>query len=384
VFVHRARQLFLHLRWGGDLRGWLLAPPRARLRERGRLVAAVLEGAWRNPPPPLALSTAELSLVGPLLLATGTAGLAWRRVCASSHIERSVVETLRQAFRAHVLENAVHAHQLGEVTARLRAAGVPALLGKGWAIARLYPEPGLRPYGDLDFYVAPDAHAAALAAIHGAGLPLAPVDLHRGFSDLDELGAEALVARARTVPLKEGEGELSVFGPEDHLRLLCLHGLRHGLSRPLWLCDVAVALETRPAEFDWDLLLGGHRRRAEAVLSALGLAHELLGARTDGTPVAERRLPPWLVPAVERQWGAGSGWRDPMALVLRRHRGVLRELRRHWPNAIEATVGVRAPLNDFPRLPFQLAFTAVRAARWAASVPTALLRARMRRATTAV
>ncbi len=218
------------------------------------------------------------------------------------------------------------------------------------------------------------AHAAALAALREPAVPPGPVDLHRGFSDLDDLGGESLFARSRTVDL--GGGQVSLFSPEDHLRLLCLHGLRHGLSRPLWLCDVAVALESRPENFDWDRLVSGERRRAEAVACALGLAQKLLGARVEGTPVAGCRLPPWLVPAVLRQWGSGSGWREPMSLFLRRPAGVLRELRRHWPNPIEATVGVGAPFNGFPRLPLQLASAAVRVARFALGLPVELWRAR--------
>jgi len=140
--------------------------------------------------------------------------------------------------------------------------------------------------------------------------------------------------------------------------------------------NAAVALESRPEDFDWDRLVSGERRRAEAVACALGLAQELLGARVEGTPVAGRRLPPWLVPAVLRQWGSGSGWREPMSLFLRRPAGVLQELRRHWPNPIEATVGVGAPFNGFPRLPFQLASAAVRVARFALGLPVELWRAR--------
>jgi hypothetical protein len=315
-----------------------------------------------------------LGEIGPLLLATGAAGLAWRRVRASSGLEPSpAVERLRHAFRAHVLESAVHAHQLGEVTALLRAAKVPVLVGKGWAIARLYPEPGLRPYGDLDLYVTPQAYAAALAALRRPAVPPGPVDLHLGFADLDDLGGEtALFARSRTAALHDVE--VALFGPEDHLRLLCLHALRHGLSRPLWLCDVAVALESRLEVLDWDRILGGNRRRAKAVAWTIGLAHELLGARVEGTPVAGCRLASWLVPAVLRQWGSGSGWREPMASFLRRPRGALAELRKHWPNPIEATVGVRAPFDDFPRLPFQVAFAAVRGARFGFRLPAELWR----------
>lgn len=361
----------MHLQRGGRLRRWLLAPERSRLLERGRLVAALLEGSWRDPPPAPGLSTAELSEIGPLLLATGMAGLAWRRLRACSELESSpVIEILRQAFRAHVLESAVHAHQLGEVMALMRTAKIAVLVGKGWAVARLYPEPGLRPYGDLDLYVTPQTHAAAHATLRRPVVPPGPVDLHRGFSDLDDLGEETLFSRSRTVAL--GSGQVPLFGPEDHLRLLCLHGLRHGLSRPLWLCDVAVALESRPPDFDWDRLRAGDRGRAQAVACALGLAQELLGARVEGIPAPRCALPSWLVPAVLRQWGSGSGWREPMASFLRRPAGVLRELRGHWPNPIEATMGLRAPFDDFPRLPLQLAFAAARAARFGRRLPAEL------------
>ncbi len=42
--------------------------------------------------------------------------------------------------------------------------------------------------------------------------------------------------------------DVRVPGLEDHLGILCLHLLHHGAFRPLWLCDIAAALETRPAE----------------------------------------------------------------------------------------------------------------------------------------
>jgi hypothetical protein len=54
-----------------------------------------------------------------------------------------------------------------------------------------------------------------------------------------------------------------------------------------------------------------------------------------------------------------------MAGHLRSPAAALRELPRHWPNPVEATAGVRAPFNELPRLPFQLAFTVVRVARFA-------------------
>jgi hypothetical protein len=37
----------------------------------------------------------------------------------------------------------------------LRGAGIEPVLVKGWAVARLYPEVGLRPYSDVDICVPP-------------------------------------------------------------------------------------------------------------------------------------------------------------------------------------------------------------------------------------
>src|SRR5262249_11103226 len=150
-------------------------------------------------------------------------------------------------------------------------------------------------------------------ALRGAVAEVGVVDLHRGLADgsmafalLNDHPLEALYERSQLVAL--GEVNVHVLGPEDHLRLLCLHMLGHGAHRPLWLCDVAIVLESRPPDFDWELCLSGDRRRSDWVACALGLAHHLLGAEIAGTPVEERarRLPRWLIPTVLRQWEVGS------------------------------------------------------------------------------
>jgi hypothetical protein len=164
-----------------------------------------------------------------------------------------------------------------------------------------------------------------------------------------------LYARSQLVQL--GEVDVRILGPEDHLRLLCLHLLRHGADRPLWLCDIGVALESRPADFDWDYCMSGSRRRSEWVACALGLAHHLLGARLDNVPAAWRayNLPHWLVPAVLRQWARESSRPSTLALADLRHPGrVFHQLREHWPNPIEATMRLRGKPNNVPRLPIQL------------------------------
>ncbi|HYX40092.1 MAG TPA: nucleotidyltransferase family protein, partial [Pyrinomonadaceae bacterium] len=192
----------------------------------------------------------------------------------------------------------------------------------------------------------------------------------------------ALHARGETVLI--GEARVRVLAPEDHLRLLCVHLLRHGAWRPLWLCDVAAAIETRAALFDWSRVLEGDQRRARWVGCAVGLAHKLLGARVEGTPfeAESRKLPRWLVPEVLKQWEtpfpaqqAPMRYRAPMRKYVRRPRGLWRDLLNRWPNPIEATVRVGGPFNELPRWPFQLANCVKRAARFLGGTDRPVLKA---------
>jgi hypothetical protein len=161
-----------------------------------------------------------------------------------------------------------------------------------------------------------------------------------------------------------------VLAPEDQLRHLCLHLWRHGASRPLWLCDIAAALESVPRNFDWEYFFRGDRRRSEWVSYALCLAHELLGAQVDEIPAARRieQLPTWMVPAVFRRWQVGRGHIGtlPAAAYLRHPAGLLKALRLRWPDPIQATVNLKGPFDERPRLPFQLAECARRSVRFLA------------------
>ena len=67
------------------------------------------------------------------------------------------------------------------------AEGIEAVLVKGWAIARRYPDRALRPYGDLDVCVRPDSHARAAAVLARiASLDGPFVDLHSGFTRIGQ------------------------------------------------------------------------------------------------------------------------------------------------------------------------------------------------------
>jgi len=321
----------------------------------GGLAAGALSSAWRPSPPPLALTAGELSEVEPVLLGAGAGGLGWGRIRGSGLESTPAGAAFHQAYRHQALAYLLRRTRIAEVVQRLRGVGIEPIMGKGWAVARLYPEPGLRPCGDIDLYVGRQDYAAAALALRGEIGEL--VDLHCGFAELDDRDEAELRARSRLAGA--GEVTVRVFGPEDHLRLIALHALRHGLLRPLWLCDVAVALESAAGDFDWDYFARGRRRRADWVFVALEAAHAILGARIEGIAAGRRRvrLPRWLVPAVLRDWGAArppQGARVPIADLLRQPGALCRALLLRWPNAIEATIGLGRSFNELPRLPLQI------------------------------
>lgn len=319
---------------------------------RGRLLGKVLAGTWRPVPPPPSFSEAELTQIVPLLIKTKTAGLAWRRVRHGQGTP--LISQLRRAVRLDSLSVTIWEQKIGHAVARLRSAGIEPLLVKGWAVGRLYPDRCLRPYGDLDLVVRPDQRAAAATTLLGPGSPLVPIDLHEGLAALDDRRLDDLYRRSQLVTM--GDVDVRILAPEDHLRLLCLHFLKHRGRWPLSLCDIGVFLEALPREFDWDYCLSGPRRRSDWVVCVLALAHRVLGASLDGVPEpARKRHPPfWLAPAVFRAWGEGDQPRPeirPIAYHLRTRRELWNAIRHRWPTAIEAVFPARGPVTN--AVPFQ-------------------------------
>jgi len=336
-------------------------------------MAQLLAGAWRASPPPPVSSPGELAEIAPLLLRSGAGALAWWRIRDSGLQATPFAQEFQHDYRFHALHAALHERGLKQIIRLLRVCAVEPVLVKGWAIARHYPETGLRQYSDFDLCVLPDHFAAAKAALKSFESQGYNVDLHLGFGKFFDWRTDDIFSRSQLVSLDDLE--VRVLSAEDHLRFLCIHLLRHGVVRPLWLCDIAVLLETQPDDFDWDKCLGPSRQHADWVACAVGLAHQLLGAEVEGTPIARRaqKLPRWLVPAVLKAWGTPFRSLLPLALSLRqpmnRFRGMLEELPRHWPNPIEATMTLKGPFNELPRLPFQVGHVFSRTAAQLAQLP---------------
>ena len=206
---------------------------------------------------------------------------------------------------------------------------------------------------DTDVCVAPERLAEAARRLTENARFLGAVDLHEGVADLQDRSWEEILRRSRTAVI--GPVQARLLGPEDQLRHLCLHLMRHGAYRPLWLCDIAAALEAAAPDFDWPYFLSGARRLTAWVRCALGLARQLLGARTSAPARLARtfRTPGWMCDVALHQWGMGARSIDstPWADYLRGAGGLRRLLRDRWNdlNLIDRFMawGWR-PLPDWP------------------------------------
>lgn len=354
---------------------------------RGQLISKILTRSWRSSPEAVQLSPQELMEITPLLLESGAGALAWWKIRKSTTRDTAETRQLQQAYYKHSIQASLYDVLVSQVAGILNTAEVEFVLAKGWAVARVYPEPGLRPYGDIDLYVRPDHYSRAAAAIAaaevsseaiaitGADLAVWPVDLHRGCAELAERSFEAIYQRSERAVV--GNADIRILAPEDHLRLLCIHMLRHGASRPLWMCDLAAIVEMLPAGFNWKYLLSGSVKHRDWILCALGLAITLVGARLSDGEITRRaiEMPEWLREAVLQEWSEPKiphGARSAMRVYLRHPRGLLRALWLRWPNPVEATVRTGAAFSNWPRLPFQVFDCVIRSIRFLMQLPMSL------------
>lgn len=320
----------------------------------GRIIATVLQGAWRPSPPQPAYSDQELAKAVPFLLAGGCGALAWNGLRHSSLSSSTSASKLRQAMRAIAARNLRYEDRLAKLLPALERARVGFVLIKGWALAPLYAGPELRPFGDIDLCVAPGEFDAAHQIVGNT----CDLDLQAGLRDLPDRSWDIVLQHSRLASLR-GE-PVRVLGAEDQLRHLCLHQARHGCWRPLWLCDVAAALENIGVDFDWNYCLAGDRRMTAWVLSIISSAQQFFGANTKQPVPFELSPNAWLQEEILASWGASrsgdSHTRDDHPLVhsLARPWRLGTALARRWPNRIEGLFKARGfPDSRWPSILLQ-------------------------------
>jgi hypothetical protein len=339
---------------------------RALKRSRGALLARLLCRAWRRPPLSAPdLSTIELAQILDPLLESGTGPLAWWRIRGSKLAHTPAAERLHTAYRIESLKAAERAVRIGPLIEKFRSCGVEPILMKGWSLARLYPEAGLRPYDDVDLIVPREQVQTIAPLLDDHDAPRVDLE-HDQISRFDYRTWNDLFRRS--VLVRIGESEVRVLSEEDQLRTQCIHFLKHGGQGPLSLCDTALLVESRASDFNWDACLGEGRKQRSWIACALLLAHRLLGMRLEGIPLDFHAgaLPGWVVETVMEQWGTTPRvHRRAFQSYLRRPAQIREAIADRWPpNPIVATLTSGACFGAWPPPLLQVANVLARLGRW--------------------
>jgi hypothetical protein len=294
-----------------------------------------------------------------ILIRGGVLPLLWH--CYRLHADElsdAAARICREAYLTSCAQAIQHEAELQRIAEALHDARIRSVLLKGWSVSRLYPEVGLRPSGDIDLWIDPGQHADAERIVRSLA-PRCDVDLHhdqlRRFEDRSfaEVYSTCETIALNSVPV-------TVLPREDQVRFLCLHFLKHGGWRAIWLCDIAQTLRSCDHTFDWSLCLGTNARYAGWIASTLSLARELLGADLpSGAPPSLSAGPPlWYTRAVLREWGTPGKLTAPALSFLREspHRPsvVYSFFRGRWRNPVQAAVECNGSFGRAPGWCYQL------------------------------
>lgn len=279
----------------------------------------LLKRAWRNEKRQFKGNLA-LSEVANNLISVGVGTLVWNRF-RDNAIPAGT--EYGQLFFAAAARNAIRFNAqltfIQTLNRSLKQSNIPHVFIKGLALGSYYASPQSRPVGDIDLCCGKERYEDAVnevarltgnsplrigeksTTLHMRGDRLSSfisVDVHKSLSayELDD-SALKMAKKVWTFGL-----ELPTLSEEEHLRLICLHFLKHGGWRPIWLCDVAAMAESLPSDFDWDRCMKDERT-AHYVSTVLELSRRILGAEFEmAGRYRPASLPDWLTPEVLRQW----------------------------------------------------------------------------------
>lgn len=254
-----------------------------------------------------------------------------------------------------LLKLKVQEKRLNDVWKKFTDADLTPILIKGWATAIFYPNPAERLYVDFDLVFDPGEFEKAQEFSRVSEMGIA-IDFHNGPRHLDSFSFAQLYQNS---VLKEcGEGFVRVPSDEDHLRIICVHWLNDGGADKEKLWDIYYAVRNRRSDFDWEKCLSvvdGKRRFW--VICAIGLACRYLNLPSDDLPFADefKRIPKWVYRTVEREWKSDVKLL-PLHYFLKDKKELWKQIKKRIPpNPIQATIEVNGPINNFPRIYYQLA-----------------------------
>jgi hypothetical protein len=222
-----------------------------------------------------------------------------------------------------------HQEALRAIASAFEGQRLPFILLKGEAISKvLYPQDGLRPYGDIDLLIRREGYEAAKAILKELGFqirhPTTEAERRRLFGEIefDKEGPISLTVDLHWDTLMASWEPRSIFSePEtwaslDQLRLgncaipilkgealllyLSVHfAFHHVFDGLLLLCDLFLVLKRGAEWFDWDrvIALADRCQCRHALYYALFFAKALMNAQVP-SQVLDRLRPPSVIRAI--------------------------------------------------------------------------------------
>lgn len=261
----------------------LLLCSRGAMTEEAKARASVL--SWSNLDWDYILETSIAHGVAPLLY-WGLGQLKQSTDC-DPKIPVSAEAELAKLFRGNQSRNQRLFRVIDDIVGTFESAGVPALGLKDVQLAKeVYPDPGLRPMGDIDILIHRDNYETATNCLRDLGFtPLPSADIpytlkyawgqhfrrasdeiwidlqwnvvqrewdvyHEGNFDFE---LERLWRGAKSMQL--GTHTILVPNPEDMLFHLCLHLEGHCYSELILFCDIIELIRHYEHQLDWAYLI---------------------------------------------------------------------------------------------------------------------------------
>jgi hypothetical protein len=226
-------------------------------------------------------------------------------------IPPGALKLARSEFERNAFHCIANAAELLQVLNEFEKAGIAALPFKGVVLgASAYGDLTARTAGDLDVLIYYRDLLRATRILKGRGYELTTKVLEDGSPEADNyfeyhfhrasdgmvlelrwrleltqpryrynLGMDWVWPRRRTVKL--AGADVPNFDAVSGLLMLCMHGSKHVWSRLIWICDVAMLLESEP-ELDWNSAQREAKRVGLWRCLALGV---LLAQRVSGAKV---------------------------------------------------------------------------------------------------
>ncbi|MDO8670340.1 MAG: nucleotidyltransferase family protein [Dehalococcoidia bacterium] len=268
----------------------------------------------------------------PLLVAAQAHGLGplvyWHLSASRAEVPPLVWRGLEGIYLRHRQANRMRIRELGAILTAFEAVGISAIVLKGAALAHMiYPEPGLRPLGDVDILVEKAqvkqarkvlttlGFVVAMASDPAADKHLVFVKTVDGFQVVVELHYHLLAASHRTTATLDpkinspfafimGEQTAFTLGREAMLWHLCQHMVFHAdvflPVRLIWATDIVSFAECFVSEIDWEYV----RHHFPLVRNVLSLLQQV----TPLSKAVQDRLSISMPLHRQETWGDFRGW----------------------------------------------------------------------------